>query len=185
MHQDTVEEHFVAEVLRRTPPQLSAVIAEKVAPRLAAAPAFNARGQRVQLYALSVPVIRWSALALASVGDSTRAGLASKLTVLDTDAAAQAEANLADYAVALGSLDQVAPVDLRPRAELVLVETQRLLAIVATGEPRLDDIEWEQAQAGAAHAAAALVGVFEMGLLSEGLPSELLGALQAMEHVVL
>ncbi len=43
MPQDTVEEHFVAEVLRRTPPQLSAVIAEKVAARLAAAPAFNAR----------------------------------------------------------------------------------------------------------------------------------------------
>ncbi len=71
------------------------------------------------------------------------------------------------------------------RAELVLVETQRLLAIVATGEPRLDDIGWEQSQAGAAHAAAALVGVFEMGLLSDGLPSEVLGALQAMEHVVL
>ncbi|MFI4992762.1 MAG: hypothetical protein ACHQCH_03975 [Solirubrobacterales bacterium] len=184
MSQETIEKHFVAEVMRRSPAQLSGMIAEKVASRLTAAPTFNGRGQLVQLYALSAPAIRWSALALGSVGDETRARLTSKITVIDTATAAEAEANLGEYAGLLGSLDQVGPVDLRPPAEVVLLETQRLLAIVATGEPRLHDVEWPQSKAGAEHAAAALVAAFDMGLLLDGLPSEVLGALHAMEHVV-
>jgi hypothetical protein len=185
MSAETIEGRFVAEVIRRSPPQLSAVIEEKVASRLAASPSFNGRGRLLQLYALSAPVIRWSALALATVGDQTRAGLASKLTVIDRATAAEAAANLGDYASVVRALDLAGPVDLRPSAEVVLVEAQRLLAIVATGDPRLDDVEWQQSEAAARHAAAALVAVYDMGMLSDGLPSEVLGALHAMEHVVL
>jgi hypothetical protein len=182
----TAQASFVREVVRRVEaPNLAKTVEARMAPLVESAVPLNGRERLLQLYGLTVPTMRWCSAALECVGDTTRANLVRDARVADSVMAAVAEANLGQYAEAVAELPPLPPVDLRPRAKVVLNEASHFFGTVATGEPRLDDIDWEQCEASIGHAASALVGVYDMGLLHDGLSSEMLVALRAMDQVTI
>jgi hypothetical protein len=182
----TVQESFVRAVVQRVAtPELATRVEARTDSLVESAVPLNERGWLVQLYGLTAPTMRWCSAALDCVGDTTRAQLVRKANVADSDMAAVIEANLGQYAENVGELPPVPPVDLRPRAKAVLNNARHLLGAVATGEPRLHDIDWDECEAAIGHAASALVGVYDMGLLHGGLPSETLIALRAMDQAML
>jgi hypothetical protein len=177
----TVPAQFAEQVVRRCGSNGGQAVSEAVAEIVASTPALNGRGRLLQLYGLGERARMWCADALDVIGDSTRADLTRRMSIIDATAAAVADHNLGAYAELIG--DFPAPPTReksQAAAKIVLDETRGLLQVLASGEPGLHEADWDQCTPAVEHAAAALTAAWRGGIVTN-VRRETLTAIHAMD----
>lgn len=181
----TIQAQFAGDVIRRVEPGAARSATRAVQQLVEAAPALNGSRELMLLHGLADRAVRvWAAAALSAVGDTVRANLAAKMSILDGDSAAVAAFNLREYAAGIDDLPpQPGPgaAQQRDAAKVVLERTCELLDMLGERELVFDHIEPAERDVACRNAAAALVAAWDGGVV-HNLPDELRSTLTSLGY---